>query len=101
MNNVNPIINLNRVGNAKKFDSHHAFPDMVDNYANEATKFKISTKGKGGKIIRESDLYQLKGGLNKDDGSFEWIVDNNKVTHRRFIKNGEINGVPNQTPFKK
>ncbi|OMD43973.1 hypothetical protein BSK65_29650 [Paenibacillus odorifer] len=66
-------------------------------------------------------MYQIKGGMkyydykdvyNKDlrinerittikdqNGIFEWIVDPTKgVTHRRFIPNGQITGLPNQRP---
>ncbi|GHT89132.1 hypothetical protein AGMMS49543_28040 [Betaproteobacteria bacterium] len=55
---------------------------MVDNYAGNATKFSIPTKGPSGVVIRQSDLYQLEGSLNGKTGVFEWIVDQGQVTHR-------------------
>jgi filamentous hemagglutinin len=43
-----------------------------------------------------SELRQLEGSYNGKNGIFEWIIDNNQVTHRRFIPNGKITGYPNQ-----
>ena len=87
----NPIVHANRVGSAKKIDKYHNFSNIVDNYANNAKKFKL--KGGDGKI---RTLYQAKGSLNGKDGVFEWILDKNKgVTHRRFIEGAKITGKPN------
>ena len=80
----NDIVNLPRAGSALKLDPYHAFPDIVDNYAGLATKSSISN----------GTLYQLKGALNGTAGSFEWIVQNQEVTHRMFVSGGEINGIP-------
>jgi len=91
-----PVSRLPRTGMAKKADPHHAFPDIVDNYAGDATKFPIPKKGPGGVVVGQADLYQLEGGLKKEAGIFEWIVDQNVVTHRRFIPGGKITGSPNQ-----
>ena len=60
--------------------------DVVDNYASLATKTNINN----------GTLYQVKGRLNGKNGRFEWIVDNNKVTHRLFVEGGEINGMPSK-----
>ena len=60
--------------------------DVVDNYASLATKTNINN----------GTLYQVKGTLNGKNGRFEWIVDNNKVTHRLFVEGGEINGMPSK-----
>ena len=87
----NPIVKAKRVGSAKKIDEYHNFSNIVDNYANNAKKFKL--KGGDGKT---RTLYQVKGSLNGKDGVFEWILDKNKgVTHRRFIEGGKITGKPN------
>lgn len=87
----NSIIKNGRVGKATKTDIHHAFPNIIDNYAGKAKKFSI--KGGDGKIRK---LYQIQGSLNGKSGVFEWILDNEKgVTHRRFIPNGKITGKPN------
>lgn len=67
------------------------FPNIVDNYASQATKFGI--KGGDG-VVR--DLYQIGGSLRGKEGIFEWVVDGANVVHRRFIPNGVINGIPNQ-----
>jgi len=32
--------------------------------------------------------------LNGEAGRFEWIVQNQQVTHRLFVKGGGINGIP-------
>ena len=45
-------------------------------------------------FINNGTLYQLEGSLNGKIGRFEWIVQNNSVTHRMFVKGGGINGIP-------
>lgn len=62
----------------------HGFNNMVDNYAGYATKSSIPN----------GELYQLEGALNGVKGRFEWIVQDGKVTHRMFIQDGTMNGVP-------
>ncbi|WHA05384.1 hypothetical protein N3Z17_02420 [Candidatus Bandiella numerosa] len=94
--NDNPILDKPRVGSAKKSDLHHSFNDIIDHYAGDASKFQIPSKSSGGKISRMSELRQLEGSYNGKNGIFEWIIDNNQVTHRRFIPNGKITGYPNQ-----
>ncbi len=87
----NPIVKSSRVGKATKTDIHHAFPNIIDNYAGKAKTFPL--KGADGKTRK---LYQIKGSLNGKSGIFEWILDKDKgVTHRRFIPNGKITGKPN------
>ncbi len=87
----NPVLKSSRVGKATKIDAHHAFPDIIDNYAGKAKTFSI--KGRDGK---SRTLYQIKGSLNGKSGIFEWILDKETgVTHRRFIPNGKITGTPN------
>ena len=80
----NDIINLPRVGHALKTDPHHAFPDIIDNYAGYATVTSINN----------GTLYQIEGSLNGIGGRFEWICQNGQVTHRMFVKDGSINGIP-------
>jgi Domain of unknown function (DUF4157) len=70
-------------------DTFHSFPDIVKNYAGDATKFPI--KGGDG-VARE--LYQLEGSLKGVEGRFEWIMENGQITHQQFIPGGTINGIP-------
>lgn len=79
----NEVIDLPRTGSALKTDPYHAFPNIVDNYAGYATKSPINN----------GTLYQLQGSLNGTAGRFEWIVQNQQVTHRMFVKGGTINGI--------
>lgn len=79
----NEVIDLPRTGSALKTDPYHAFPNIVDNYAGYATKNSISN----------GTLYQLQGSLNGVEGRFEWILQNQQVTHRMFVKGGTINGI--------
>jgi hypothetical protein len=72
-------------------DEQHYFSDIVDNYASYATKFEL----KGGDGVTRQ-LYQIHGSHLGKDGVFEWIVEGAGVTHRRFIKGGVVNGIPNQ-----
>ncbi len=93
---TNPVTEGTRTGSAaykslNVLDEQHFFSDLVDNYVEYATKFEL--KGGDG-VVR--DLYQLEGSLRGQNGIFEWIVDGTDVTHRRFIKGGVINGIPNQ-----
>ena len=80
----NDIVVLPRTGSALKTDSYHAFPDIVDNYAQYATKTSLNS----------GTLYQLQGSLNGIEGRFEWIVQNQQVMHRMFVKGGGMNGIP-------
>ena len=88
---VSPIyeINLNtgKLYIAREFPATaraHGFNDIVDNYAGYATKTPI----------KNGILYQLEGSLNGVEGRFEWIIQNEKVTHRMFVQYGTMNGVP-------
>ena len=94
------MLGKNRVGSANKADPHHAFPDLVDNHVGSGTRFEIPTKGPGGVVVRNSELYQVEGSLHGKPGVFEWIVDRGEVAHRRFIPNGRVTGYPNQIPSK-
>lgn len=92
----NPILDNVRTGSALKGDSLHAFNDIIDNYAGDATKFSLV----GGDGVERS-LYQIEGSLNGKQGIFEWIVDSDptkRVTHRRFIEGVGITGRPNARP---
>lgn len=80
----NDVIDLPRTGSALKTDPYHAFPNIVDNYVGYATKSPISN----------GTLYQLQGSLNGTVGRFEWIIQNQQVTHRMFVPGGGINGIP-------
>jgi hypothetical protein len=95
-----PLSGRVRTGSATKVDIHYAFPDIVDNYVVDAMEFHIPTKGPGGLVVRQSKLYQVKGSLNGKNGIFEWVVDQEKITHRRFIADGKITGYPNQISKK-
>ncbi len=97
----NSVIGNPRVGSANKLpDGQHGFNDIIDNYAGDAAKFEIPTKGPGGEVVRVSELRQIEGSNNGVGGVFEWIVDEGNVTHRRFIPGGQVTGLPNQTPKK-
>ena len=80
----NDVLDLPRVGSALQTDLYHAFPDIIDNYAGYATKNNISN----------GVLYQLEGSFNGKMGRFEWIIQNQQITHRMFVEGGGINGIP-------
>ena len=80
----NDILDSPRTGSALKTDPYHAFPDIVDNYAGYAQKSQINN----------GTLYQIEGSLNGKVGRFEWIIQNQQVTHRMFVPGGRINGIP-------
>ena len=97
----NSVLGKPRVGSANKLpDGQHGFNDIIDNYAGDAAKFEIPTKGAGGEVVRVSELRQIEGSNNGVGGVFEWIVDEGNVTHRRFIPGGQVTGRPNQIPKK-
>jgi hypothetical protein len=93
---ANPIQGLELTGSALKTDPAHAFPDLVDNFAGDAQRFLSPTKGPGGAIVRQSELFQLEGSMmlkeKQTSGVFEWIVDQGKVTHRMFRPGGSATG---------
>jgi hypothetical protein len=73
-------------------DFSHHWSNIIDNYTSSAAKFTL----KGGDNIYRS-LYQVQGALRGQDGIFEWIVEvGGNVTHRAFIPNGKITGIPNK-----
>ena len=80
----NDIIGKERVGSALKLDAYHKFNDIVDNYAGMAVKTEIDN----------GMLYQIEGSLNGVEGRFEWILQDDHVTHRMFIPGGKITGIP-------
>ena len=82
--NLNEVNSLQRVGSALKNDKYHAFPDIVDNFAEFAVKSPIPN----------GTLYQLPGAYKGLAGRFEWIIQDGVVTHRLFVKGGGINGIP-------
>ncbi len=97
----NSVIGKPRTGSANKLpDGQHGFNDIIDNYAGDAAKFEIPTKGPGGEVVRVYELRQIEGSNNGVGGVFEWIVDEGNVTHRRFIPGGQVTGLPNQIPKK-
>ena len=112
-----PVLDNTRTGSVlKPYDGQHGFNDIIDNYAQYSKEFDIV----GGDGVSRK-LYQIEGGQKSyeykhiydktqgfnriervtvdQNGVFEWMVDPvNGVTHRRFIPNGKINGIPNQRP---
>lgn len=83
--NANPIQGLPRTGSALKTDPYHAFPNVIDNFASNATATQLRSG---------ATLYQVEGSLNGVAGRFEWIVDGGNVTHRMFVRGDTLNGVP-------
>lgn len=91
VDDVSPIYEINektgRPQIVKEFPASaqaHGFNDIIDNYAGYATKTSLNN----------ATLYQLDGSLNGVSGRFEWIIQDGQVTHRMFIQNGTMNGVP-------
>lgn len=62
----------------------HGFSDIIDNYAGLADVTDLGN----------AKLYQIQGSQNGVMGRFEWIIQDGKVTHRMFVGNPELNGVP-------
>lgn len=101
-----PVVDSKRIGSALKKDPYHAFSNIIDNHAQHAKAFNLidhATKTNQGLT---KTLYQIEGSLNGVDGIFEWIVENytnqnSVVSHRYFIKNGKVTGIPNLHTWKK
>ena len=87
----NPLSNTNyttkvldqmRLNPKTALPEYHAFPRIVDNYAKYGKQETIL-----GKDGIERLRVTLKGGYEKKDGSFEWIIEPNKmINHRMFIQ---------------
>ncbi|WP_425510107.1 hemagglutinin repeat-containing protein [Xanthomonas indica] len=97
----NRVLENPRIGSANKLDDgQHGFSDFIDNYADDASVFSIPVRGPKGVILGTAELRQLEGSNRGVNGVFEWIVDSDGVTHRRFIPGGKVTGYPNQTPSR-
>jgi len=84
-------------GSALKPDpDHRAATWARDTVAEDGKHFSI--KGGDGKT---SNLSQVEGNMNGQDGIFEYIVDaEGNLTHQRFIPKGKPVGFSNQSPKK-
>src|SRR5262249_45271548 len=100
---ANPVLGSRRTGSAEildpvkpNLDSNigrefpatgraHGFSDVVDLFADNPARFGL----KDG-----STLYQIEGSQNGVIGRFEWIIKNGEQTHRMFVANGRVNGMP-------
>lgn len=72
-------------------DLNHYFSNIVDNNMANAAKYTIKS---GDGVYRS--LYQVEGSLRGKSGIFEWIVEaGGNCTHRVFIPNAKISGIPN------
>jgi len=78
---TNDVLEVPRAGRvAIQLDAHHAFSDIVDNYAGLAQTVPVNNGTK----------YVLRGSLNGRNGVFEWIIDDStgafpgQVSHRFF-----------------
>ncbi|HFB7384952.1 TPA: MafB family polymorphic toxin, partial [Neisseria gonorrhoeae] len=87
------IIAADRIGSGLKADTSHRTASFLSQEQLGAGRTFSITGGDG----IQRTLLQTKGSLNGQSGIYEYILDsNNKVTHQRFIKGGEITGQPNQ-----
>ncbi|HFC8547194.1 TPA: adhesin, partial [Neisseria lactamica] len=87
------IIAADRIGSGLKADTSHRAASFLSQEQLVAGR-TFSITGNDG---IQRTLLQTKGSLNGQSGIYEYIIDsNNKVTHQRFIKGGEITGQPNQ-----
>ena len=78
---------------------------MKDDVIHRSASFAVNAAAKDGRVfaLRGGDgitrnLLQVEGELNDVKGIFEWIVGPEGLTHQRFIKGGQITGLPNQVP---
>jgi hypothetical protein len=82
------------IGSAMKADvQHRATSFALDAAAKDGRVFAL----KGGDGVTRN-LLQVEGELDDVKGIFEWIVGPEGLTHQRFIKGGQITGLPNQVP---
>jgi filamentous hemagglutinin len=87
------ILKANRTGSGLKEDVGHRSASILSKKQLEAGEvFEIV----GGDKVKRI-LLQTPGKLNNNKGIFEYILDSaGSITHQRFIKNGVVNGKPNQ-----
>lgn len=77
-------------GSAQKADPwHRAGSWVIDDIGERASVFPL-LGGDG----RRRTLIQMPGSVNGVPGRFEWILDGDHLTHRLFVRDGKINGVP-------
>jgi hypothetical protein len=87
------ILNAQRVGSGLKADAAHRSASFVTRAELEAGQvFGI----RGGDGVQRT-LLQTQGGMNGQNGIFEFIIDSGgAISHQRFIPGGAITGFPNQ-----
>jgi hypothetical protein len=77
-------------GSALKSDPlHRSGSWVVEDVAEKATVFVLV----GGDGVSRT-LVQMPGSVNGVAGRFEWILEQERITHQLFVRDGRITGVP-------
>ncbi|WP_235509186.1 hypothetical protein [Terrabacter sp. Soil810] len=77
-------------GSALKSDPlHRSGSWVVEDVAEKATVFMLV----GGDGVSRT-LVQMPGSVNGVAGRFEWILEQDRITHQLFVRDGRITGVP-------
>lgn len=94
---ANEVYNAERVRSALKDDIQHRAASYLSESQLSTGRVNSLTGGDDMKYT----LLRVKGGLNGNNGVFEYITNSSgQVTHQRFINGGVYTGFPNQFMLK-